>query len=100
MLNRIRDDRADMASSFREYFGASVAHWEFDGAGAGTHALVVGVGAYRHMPGGVGPIATANEGMGQLTSAPLSAREFAKWLATDFRHRTHPLRSLSLLVSD
>jgi hypothetical protein len=41
--------------------------------------------------------------MRQLTSAPVSARAFADWLATSYQgtaNATHPLRSLELLISD
>lgn len=72
--------------------------WRF-GIGAGTHALVVGVGEYPSLQGGSGPLFADHEGMGQLTSAPVSALRFAEWLATSYRSTTHPLRSLRVLVS-
>jgi hypothetical protein len=47
--------------------------------GPATHALVIGVGAYPHLIGGTGRT-KYNDGMGQLTSPPISARLFASWL--------------------
>lgn len=69
-------------------------------AGPGTHALVVGVGRYPHLVDGDGPRFKDHSGMGQLTSAPVSARAFADWLVGSFRSPTHPLCSLELLISD
>lgn len=69
-------------------------------AGDGAHALVIGVGRYDALQGGAGPLYPQHGGMGQLTSAPVSALAFARWLTTDYRSTTAPLRSLELLVSD
>jgi hypothetical protein len=68
-------------------------------AGAGTHALVVGVGKYPQLLGGPDPARNA-AGMGQLTSPPLSARAVATWLLADYRFDAKPLASLSLLLSE
>ncbi len=76
-----------------------MAVWTF-GAGAGVHALVIGVGEYPWLVGGSAPLFADHEGMGQLTSAPESARAFATWIARDYCSGTHPLRSLELLVSE
>lgn len=65
----------------------------------GTHALVIGIGKYAHLAGGEAPVSNT-DGMGQLTSPPISAREFARWLRTDFRDDAKPLASLSLLLSE
>lgn len=72
---------------------------EQDATGAATHALVVGVGAYPHLLGGGSRLATDNEGMGQLTSPPESARAFARWLF-NMRYHPKPLASLALLLSE
>lgn len=77
-----------------------MAVWSF-GVGAGVHALVVGVGEYPWLVGGKnGPPFVDHEGMGQLTSAPESARAFARWIAQTYRSSTHPLRTLELLISE
>lgn len=68
--------------------------------GAATHALVIGVGHYRHLPNGSGPLFPDHEGMGQLTSPPHSARAFARWLLEDYHNPQRPLASLDLLLSD
>src|SRR6476646_2588981 len=65
----------------------------------GTHALVIGVGKYAHLAGGEAPVANP-DGMGQLTSPPISARAFALWLRTDYCDKAKPLASLSLLLSE
>ena len=53
--------------------------------GLATHALVIGVGGYDHLPGGISdrrmPRATQFGNLGQLTSPPRSAWAFARFLA-------------------
>jgi hypothetical protein len=69
-----------------------------------VHAFVIGVGEYPFLKGGeqAGP-KTWN--LGQLSSAPLSALEFANWLAGDLalpaagQQPELPLGSIELLVS-
>jgi hypothetical protein len=68
--------------------------------GPSTHAIVIGVGYYNHLPGGAGPICPDNEGLGQLTSPPFSAREFTNWLLTKYHNTETPLSSLNLFISD
>lgn len=69
--------------------------------GCATHALLIGVGHYAHLPGGSGKSKYAgNEGLGQLKSPPVSAREVAKWFLESFDSPTRPLSSLALLVSE
>jgi hypothetical protein len=66
----------------------------------GTHALVVGVSAYRHLDDGVEPTTAGIEsGMGQLSAAARSASEFAAWLLNDYRRADAPLKSLRVLLS-
>jgi hypothetical protein len=69
-------------------------------AGPATHAIVIGVGAYVHLPGGDGEAFPDHGGLGQLTSPPHSARAFATWLLRDYTNPGKPLASLDLLVSD
>ena len=78
-------------------------------AGPATHAIVIGVGAYLHLPGGqafaqrLGVPWMAypdHEGMGQLSSPPQSARAVARWLLTEYRNPERPLASLHLLLSE
>jgi len=68
----------------------------------GTHALVIGVGEYPWLDGGSRPRFAHFEGMGQLSSPPVSARAFAEWLLSPsgYHNPACPLASLDLLVSD
>ena len=70
--------------------------------GPAVHALVIGVGRYPYLRGGGKPVVEASEGMGQLTSAPISARKFADWLlSADGRHcPERPVASVRLLLSE
>ncbi|MFO1495634.1 MAG: caspase family protein [Lysobacterales bacterium] len=67
----------------------------------GTHALVIGVSAYRHLTGGAQPTqAGIDTGMEQLRSAARSASDVAQWLQTrPYRSPLPPLRSLRVLLS-
>jgi Caspase domain len=69
-------------------------------AAARTHALVIGVGRYTHLPGGAGTLARKTLGLSQLSSPPLSALAVARWLTNDLSNPGAPLGSLELLVSD
>jgi len=70
---------------------------------AGTHALIVGVGGYRHLDGGTGPriddpLQYGN--LGQLTSPPYSALKFASWLIENAHDRWKaPLATVDVLIS-
>jgi hypothetical protein len=68
--------------------------------GAGTHAIVIGVGRYSHLLGGAGALTRSHEHMGQLTSPPLSARKFATWLINDLNLPYKPLASVALLLAE
>lgn len=69
-------------------------------AGPATHALVVGVGDYPHLPGGSSGIkAKLPAGMRPLSSPPVSARAFSDWLIRDFNNPVRPLASVELLVN-
>lgn len=67
--------------------------------GPRVHALVIGVGAYRHLPGGTDPVAHDTLGLRQLSGPPLSARAFADWVATSMRHPRAALGTVELLTS-
>lgn len=78
-------------------------------AGPGTHVLAIGVGKYPHLIGGSGPLAPQLEGLGQLTSPPVSAKAFIQWCLSPllnpdpktigFRNPACPLASLEALIS-
>ena len=69
--------------------------------GAATHAIVIGVGHYLHLPGGKSRKKFANpESMTQLGSPPQSAKAIARWLLEEYDHPKKPLASLSLLISE
>ncbi|HEX5885254.1 MAG TPA: caspase family protein [Pyrinomonadaceae bacterium] len=69
-------------------------------AGAATHAIVIGIGDYPHLLGGSDTLSNYNDGMGQLTSPPVSARKFAEWLIQNYENPNQPLASVSLLLSE
>ena len=62
-------------------------------AGPATHALVIGVGDYPHLNGGTKKRTDQHDGMEQLTSPPISARQFASWLLSDPTTLTNRLRA-------
>ena len=67
-----------------------------------THALVIGVGEYLHLPGG--PLyrtrpARYSLGLRQLTSPQISAKEFAHWLIAFLNNHSAPLGSVELVLS-
>jgi Caspase domain len=68
--------------------------------GPATHAIVIGVGHYPHLPGGGKKQFANSAGMGQLKSPPQSARAIARWVIESYNHPDKPLASLSLLVAD
>jgi Caspase domain len=76
-------------------------HEVSDKGKAATHAIVIGVGDYPHLPRGSSKQKTKDhEGMPQLTSPPISARKFAAWLIRSFEHPEKPLATVSLLLSE
>jgi hypothetical protein len=69
--------------------------------GAATHAIVIGVGQYAHLPGGSARKKFSGAGeMRQLKSPPHSAKAIARWLIEEYRHPKKPLSSLHLLISE
>ncbi|MFG2332677.1 caspase family protein [Streptomyces sp. NPDC048604] len=76
-------------------------HLDEDAGPSSTHALVIGVGAYAHLGGGVAPTDHPGAtGMRQLSSPPLSARAFARWMIERYHDASRPLGSLALLLSE
>jgi len=73
--------------------------YEEDVQGPATHALVIGVGYYAHLPGGKGAEFPDHEGLEQLTSPPESAKSFANWLLNTYNNPTKPLGTLEMLIS-
>ena len=67
---------------------------------AHTHVLILGIGAYRHLNGVDGQLATPHMDLGQLTSPPVSARKFADWVLNHFENDEAPLGSVELLLSE
>lgn len=67
----------------------------------GVHVIVIGIGHYRHFPGGSGLEFAGHGNMAQLSSPPLSARHVAGW-AFDTYHddQDMPLRSMHMLLSE
>lgn len=66
--------------------------------GPGTHAFVIGVGAYPFLDGGSTPCANTR-GLGQLTSPPVSALAMVDWFDRHMRNPDAPLKSLEVLIS-
>ena len=69
-------------------------------AGPTTHALVIGVGLYPHLPGGGKRTTAFHDGMQQLTSPTTSARRFAEWLIEWLEPPGKPLATVGLLLSE
>lgn len=64
-----------------------------------VHALVIGVGDYRHLEGGNRRKLVPTGGMGQLDSPPISAAKFCRWLINDMRPQGRVLGSVDVLCS-
>jgi hypothetical protein len=60
---------------------------------------VIGVGTYPHLQGGQAQ-GTRTDGLGQLSSPPISARRMAEWLLGEYHCPSRPLASLALLTSE
>jgi hypothetical protein len=67
-------------------------------AGPATHALVIGVGTYRHLEGGIQP-ADNQWGLRQLPGASISAKRFVDWLRQSFHHPEAPLATIEHLIT-
>lgn len=75
---------------------------------AGTHALLIGVGAYPHLIAGGKDLVDDPMGLGQLSSPPISALAFCAWLLGregpivgqfGFSNPEAPLASVEMLLS-
>ena len=67
---------------------------------AATHAIVIGAGDYPHLLKGSDTLSAHHDGMGQLSSPPISARAVAKWLIESYNNPDKPLDSVALLLSE
>jgi hypothetical protein len=65
-----------------------------------AHALVIGIGEYPWLAGGTQPLFASHGGMGQLTSAPASARRFCRWFLDECALPGVGNKTLDLLLSD
>jgi hypothetical protein len=65
----------------------------------GLHAIIAGVSAYRHLPGGSDTPATDSYGMEQLSSTALTAYKIYQWLLQRQARMPLPLATVRLLVS-
>lgn len=69
-------------------------------AAAATHAIVVGAGDYPHLVNGSQKLSDYHDGMGQLSSPPLSARAFAEWLINSYENPDRQLETVALLLAE
>jgi hypothetical protein len=67
--------------------------------GPQTHALIIGVGRYMHLPGGDGPVLKKTFGLRQLTTPPLSATALANWIVENLNNPVVPLGSVEMVLS-
>jgi len=70
-----------------------------EGPGPRTHALIIGVSRYPHLPGGGEAVGPEPMGMKQLTAAARSAHAFAEWLVQNQGNLGQPLGDVWLLLS-
>jgi len=63
------------------------------------HLLVIGVGSYRHLPGGADPMRHDTLGLRQLSGPPLSALAFTEFVVSRLRHPTARIGTVELLLS-
>lgn len=69
------------------------------GSKPGLHALIAGVSAYDHLPGGGSTAANNTFGMEQLTSPALSAYSIYQWLTESNVELPVPVATIRLLLS-
>ncbi|MEU5664819.1 caspase family protein [Streptomyces longwoodensis] len=67
--------------------------------GPRIHALVIGVGRYRHLPGGDEPRPGGVLNLKQITSPPVSALRIADWLVNNLNHPKASFGTLEMLLS-
>lgn len=63
------------------------------------HAFIVGVSAYRHLPGGEGERGPSDYGMRQLSACAASAVSVANWLTSAGNRLAVPLATCRVLLS-
>jgi len=69
--------------------------------GPATHVVIIGVGRYPHLEDGDPTKKLADtQGLGQLSSPPVSAHAFAQWVIASFNDPGRPLSSVRLLISE
>jgi hypothetical protein len=64
-----------------------------------VHALIIGVGGYRHLPGGSEEVDHDTVVTRQLQSPPRSALAVARWVRDEMRHPQAALGSVDVLLS-
>ena len=67
-------------------------------AGPATHALVIGVPHYRHLPGGTGPFLRRDYGLRQLQAPLLSVAQLVDFLVDEYRRSLAPLGTVEVLL--
>lgn len=67
--------------------------------GPRLHALIIGVGGYRHLDLNAAAPARILNGLMPLTCTVPAAKSIARWLATEYRNPGCPLGSVELLLS-
>lgn len=79
--------------------GASLTGRHAHGPGPKTHALVIGVSYYHHLPGGQGIPIREPMDLEQLSSPTISAVAFAEWILSELNNLRAPLGSVEVLLS-
>lgn len=69
-------------------------------AQAQVHVMIIGVGKYPHLPGGGSTPAKRTLGLGQLTSPPVSARNFCQWFLDRYHNPDRSLGSIEMFLSE
>jgi hypothetical protein len=64
-----------------------------------VHALVIGVGGYKHLKGGPAHSMKLKGSAGQLTSTTASAMAFTDWLLSELRYPDVPVGTVELFLS-
>ena len=65
----------------------------------GVHALIIGVSAYPHLPGGTGQAGDTTFGLSQISSAAATASRFCEWLVQYQHQLPAPLATCQVLLS-
>ncbi|MCA2218034.1 caspase family protein [Jidongwangia harbinensis] len=67
--------------------------------GPRVHLLAIGVGAYRHLPGGADPVPHDTFGLRQLTGPPHAAMAFTDFVVSGLNHPGARLGTVEVLLS-